>query len=154
MLHDTPLILRVANKKNFVIPLRVLFLLVVLSAALSPQPVLLILLTLLFFGAEYLAHILGFYKVNIVELTLTLSPDGRVSLESGCKEKDIVAGFLDGQQWCTHQFAVLRMVKGDTVHKLLILSSQQQTTHDFRRLNMWLRQDLFASTKNKKISAI
>jgi hypothetical protein len=152
MLHDTPLILKVANKKDFVSPLRLLFLLVILSAVLSPQPLLLILLTILFFGAEGVTRILGFYKVNIVELTLILYPDGRMSLESD--RKDIIGGFLEGQQWCTHQLAVLRMSKGATVRNLVILSAQQQTTDDFRRLNMWLRQDLFGRVKNKKISAI
>jgi hypothetical protein len=53
---------------------------------------------------------------------------------------DSLEGFLDGQQWSTGRMAVLRIVVAGSVRKLLILSSKQRRTGDFRRLNIWLRQ--------------
>lgn len=82
-------------------------------------------------------------------MTSVIFPDGRVRLESNLEEK--VAGFLDGQQWCTRWFAVLRFSNGNTVRKMVIRPSQQQRADDFRRLNMWLRQDLFSSTRARQV---
>lgn len=152
MPYNAPLMLRVANKKDFVVPIRILFLLGLFSAVLSPQPVLLTLLAILFFGAGWAVHTLGLYKVNTVELTVVIFPDGGLSLKSG--REDSIASFLDGQQWCTHRFAVLRIAKQGTARKLVILSSQQQSVDDFRRLNMWLRQGVCADTGKKQLSGI
>jgi len=152
MTYNKPLILRVASNKDFVIPVRLLFLLVVFSALLSPQPVLLTLLVILLPGAGWLARILGFFKVDTIELTLVIFPDRRVRLESNCE--DTIEGFLEDQQWCTHRAAVLRMASEGTARKLLILAVQQQAVDDFRRLNMWLRQDFCSDTEDKQMSGI
>jgi hypothetical protein len=82
-------------------------------------------------------------------LILVIFPDGRVRLESDQQGK--VEGFLEGQQWCTRWFAVLRVAYDDTIRTLLIRSAQQPGVDDFRRLNMWLRQDLFSSTRAGKV---
>ncbi|MGA9574369.1 MAG: hypothetical protein WBS20_10540 [Lysobacterales bacterium] len=78
------------------------------------------------------------------KLTLVIFADGRVQLES--PRERLNAGCLDGQQWCTHQFAVLRITNEKSVRRLLILSARQQETGHFRRLQMWLRQGLCDNT--------
>jgi hypothetical protein len=121
-----------------------LYVLVVIAALISPHPVVLAVLSVSVFTAGWVAPILGFYKTNKVKLTSVICADGRVQLESvrGCLD----AGTLDGQQWCTRHLAVLRTANGDTQGTLVILSFQQQDAGDFRRLNVWLRQDLCSNT--------
>ncbi|HEY5774848.1 MAG TPA: hypothetical protein VIS57_02080, partial [Xanthomonadales bacterium] len=63
----------------------------------------------------------------------------------------ISEGVLDGQQWCTRQFAVLRITTGGTTRKLIILSARQREAGDFRRLSMWLRQGLCDNTESKQL---
>ena len=136
MENKRSLTFRVAGKKDFVILNRVLFAMVMLSAALSPQPLLLTLLTILLIGTACVLRILCFSKVNDVELTLIIFADGRVRLSSNCG--NIVEGFLDGQQWCTRRMSVLRVATDCKTQNLIILS-RQQAPDEYRRLNMWLR---------------
>jgi hypothetical protein len=138
MPHNSSLTLRISTRKDFDKPVCLLFLLVMLSAVISPQPVLLTSLAILIFGAGWVARTLGFFNTNNVELISVIFPDGSVRLKSNCG--DTVRGVLDGQQWSTGQLAVIRVVVAGSVRKLIILSSQQRGTGDFRRLNMWLRQ--------------
>ena len=49
MPYDGSLNLKVANKTDFMIPLRIVFLMVLLSAILSAEPVLMLLAALVFF---------------------------------------------------------------------------------------------------------
>ena len=74
-------------------------------------------------------YILRFSKVNSEKLTLVVFSDGQIRLESSCK--DTVGGFLEGQQWCTYQFAILRVSVGDTDRSLLVLSAQQRQKDDY-----------------------
>ena len=138
MPYNKPIRLTVANKRDFVIPMGLLMLLAVLSALLSSQPALLI---VLIFATGWGIFTLGFPKVSKTKVILNIFADGRVGLESG--QKYTIEGVLDGQQWCTHRVAVLRVADGGSTHKLVILSAQQQNADDFRRLNMWLRQEFF-----------
>jgi hypothetical protein len=149
MSYNNPIRLTVANRRDFVIPVGLLMLLAVLAALLSSQPAL---LTVLIFATGWSIFTFGFSKVNKSKLILIIFADGRVGLESS--DKDTIEGFLDGQQWCTHQVAVLRVADGDSLRRLVIRSARQQNADDFRRLNMWLRQDFCTDTRDKKVSGI
>lgn len=150
MTYNRPVELIVANGRDFTIPAGLFTVLAIVSALLSPQPVLLtscvVLISLLGWGA----FTLKFSKVSGDKLTLVIFADGRVSLESGHKDK--IEGFLDGQQWCTHRVAVLRVTEGDVTRRLTILAGGQDDTDDFRRLNMWLRQDFCVGTRVDQVS--
>ena len=149
MPYNRSLTLKVANRKDFAIPIGILFVLTIVSALLSPQPVLLTTLVLLLFGVGWFVCILYFTKVNDVKLMLVISPDGRVRLES-VQESDIV-GVLSGQQWCTHHVAVLRYTARGKQQYLLVLSAQQNAD-EFRRLKVWLRQDFCSDIGEKPVS--
>ncbi len=137
---NRPLRLTVASRTDLFLPVGLLYLLVVSAALISPHPVILTVLSVAAFTAGWLGPILGFNKTNNEKLTSVIFADGRVRLESvrGCLD----AGILNGQQWCTRHLAVLRIANGDTRGNLVIMSFQQQDAGDFRRLSVWLRQDL------------
>jgi len=137
MAEKESLRLKIAGKKDFSVLNRTLFLLAVISATLSPQPLLLTIFVLLVTGAGWAAGTLCFSKVNDVELTLVIFAGGQVRLSSNCG--DIVEGFLDGQQWCTHRIAVLRIATESKTQNLIVLSGQQ-TPDEYRCLKVWLRQ--------------
>ena len=149
MPYNRPLTLKVANRKDFAIPIGILFVLTIVSALLSSQPVLLTTLVLLLFGVGWFVCILDFTKINDVKLMLVISPDGRVRLESG-QESDIV-GFLSGQQWCTHHVAILRYTARGKRQYLVVLSAQQNAD-EFRRLKVWLRQNFCSDIGEKPVS--
>ena len=149
MLLNRPVNLRVSNTNDCVLPLGLLNLLLVIAALISPYPVVLTLVVIVFAGIGWRASVLEFFKSNNVKLTLVIFPDGRVRLESD--QADTIEGFLDDQQWSTSWFAVLRIVEGVRVRRLLVQSSHQKAKDDFRRLNMWLRQDLYTSTWTKQV---
>ena len=152
MLPDSPLSLSVARVRDFAAVVGLFFMLAGVSAALSPQPGLAILPVLLLLGSLWLATILGFYKIDKSKLTLVIFQDGRVKLKSDVKES--IEGFLDGQQWCTHRVAVLRVSTGDTTHKLVVLFAQQSLADEFRCLNMWLRQNDYSDSEDRQVSHV
>ena len=137
MAEKESLTLKIAGKSDFAVLNRILFLLAVIAAALSPQPVLLTIFVLLLTGAGWVSRILCFSKVNDVELTLVIFAGGRIKLSSNCGDIDV--GFLDGQQWCTRRIAVLRIATESKTQNLIVLSGQQ-TPDEYRRLKVWLRQ--------------
>ena len=149
MLHKTPIRLEVSNSADWGLPVCWFNFLLIPAALLSPHPVLLSLGAILFVGAGWITRTLRFTKANSGKLTSVIFPDGQIRLESYGEGR--VAGYLDGQQWCTRWFAVLRFSNGNTIRKMIIRSSQQQGTDDFRRLNMWLRQDLFSNARAKQV---
>ena len=151
MPYNQPLTLKVAHRKDFIIPIVFLFVLIVISAVLSPQPVLLTMLVFILFGAGWLLYILDFHKVNDVKLISVMLPDGKVRLESD-QETEIV-GFLSGQQWCTHRIAVLRFTARGK-HKYLVVLSAHQKTDEFRRLEVWLRQKFHNDIGEKPVSGV
>ena len=130
-------------------PVFLLSLLIVIAALLSPYPILLTFGAILFAGTTWISHILNKSKSNTFKLTSVIFSDAKVRLEFNGKEK--VAGSLVGQQWCTRWFAILRVSNGNTVRNMIILSSQQQEADDYRRLTVWLRQDLFNSTRAGRV---
>lgn len=142
MLHNRPLNLTVATTGDFVAPLAIVSLLALFAAALSPRPILLILLMSLLLVAGWGVFILKFSKVQTGKLTSVIFPDGKVRLQSNLS--DTIGGFVVGQQWSTRRLAVLHLNSEGVSRNLLILAAQQQGAGDFRRLNMWLRQNLFS----------
>src|SRR5210317_2186292 len=110
MLHNRPLNLTVATTGSFVGPLAMISLLALLAAALSPRPILLILLTSLLLVAGWGVFILKFCKVQSGKMTSVIFPDGKVRLQSN--RRDTIGGILVGQQWSTHRLAVLRISTG------------------------------------------
>ena len=149
MSYNGPIKLAVANRQDFSIPMGLLMLLAVLAALLSPQPALLVVLIL---ATGLGIFTLGFSKVNDSKLTLVIFEDGHAGIESA--HKDTIEGFLGGQQWCTHHVAVLCVADGVSKRRLVILSAQQREADEFRRLNMWLRQDICCDTREKQVSRI
>jgi hypothetical protein len=151
MPYNQPITLKVAHRKDFIIPIGFLFALTIVSAVLSPQPVLLTMSVCIIFGAGWLLYILYFHKINDINSISVILPDGRVRLESD-QEPEIV-GFLSGQQWCTHRVAVLRLTTRDKQKYLVVLSAQQKTD-EFRRLEVWLRQKFRNNIGEKPVSGI
>jgi len=149
MLHNTPLRLNVSNSDDWILPVCVLNCLLVSAALLSSHPVFLTLGAILIIGARWITRTLKYSKTNNVKLTSVIFPDGQVRLESDGEGQ--LAGYLDGQQWYTRWFAVLRFSEGNKARTLIIRSSQQQGADDFRRLNVWLRQDLFSNARAKQV---
>lgn len=149
MLNNTPIRLKVSSNDDWVLPVFLFNLLLIPAALLSPYPVFLTPGAILIAWVAWITHILKDSKTNNVELTSVIFPDGQVRLESGSEGK--ITGFLDGQQWCTRYFAVLRFSTGSVARKMIIRSSQQQGLDDFRRLNVWLRQDLFSNTRTRQV---
>ena len=139
MLHNRPIRLNVSSSKEFAVPVFILGLLALLAALLSPKPLLMTLILILISGAMRCVFLLTKKDSSDVEMTSVIFPDGRVRLESN--QELTAEGFLDGQQWCTGNLAVLRIVIGGSVSRLVIQSRQQRTADDFRRLMVRLRLD-------------
>jgi hypothetical protein len=151
MPFEQALTLKIANREDFTLPVLVVAALSVLSALLSPQPVLLAVFVLLVFATNRVLLTLNIFKINNVKLTSVIFTDGQVKLKSD--RQDIFGGFLTGQQWCTRHIAVLRIInKQGRTKRLVILSTQQQSADVFRRLNVWLRQDLCKGTQDQQVS--
>ena len=149
MLRNQPIRLKISNSGDLLLPVCLLNLLLVPAALLSPHPVFLTSGAILIVCAGWITRTLKSPKTNRVELTSVIFPDGKVRLESN--QVEMVTGFIDGQQWCTRWFAVLRFSNGNTIRKMIIRSSQQHGAEDFRRLNMWLRQELFSNTRARQV---
>jgi hypothetical protein len=149
MPDQVPIRLNVSDRTDFFLPICALYLLVIVAALISPYPILLGLLAFLSFLAGWGKHILKLPKANNVKLTSVIFPDGRVQLESG--QERVLAGFLNGQQWCTRHFAILQISDGNSIKKLFILSAQQRQNRDFRRLNMWLRLDMCDNMSTRRL---
>jgi hypothetical protein len=131
MLSDASLELRSATIWDVRVPFAILLVLLVIAAALSTHPVLLTSVLFVLFVVGWGGLILGFYKVNLENLLLIIYSDGRVRVKS---RNESASGVLIGQQWCVQPFEKM-------TQNLLVLSAQQKNTDDFRRLNMWLKQD-------------
>jgi hypothetical protein len=152
MPYKQPIVLKVMTDSDFAGPARLLLLLVLLSALLSPFPFLLIIAGLIVPLVMWKLNILGFSKVNDTELTLIIFPDGLLRLESTDGER--LDGFLDSQQWATQSFAILRFEQETGNRLLVVFSRQQQKTEDFRRLTVMLRQSFYDRTESKLISGV
>lgn len=139
MLANMPLELTTASMRDVRGPITILLALVLIAAALSTRPVLVTSVMTVLFTAGWGALILGLSKVSIENLLLIISSDGRVRLK--LHGEDSIRGVLVGQQWCSYPFAILRIGTEKMTQNLLVISTQQKDPDDFRRLNMWLKQD-------------
>jgi hypothetical protein len=148
MLYDTPLIFKIAIRKDFFFPIVILFVLSIVSALLSPQPVLLTIFAVVLFGAGRYVPLLDTTKVNDIYTKLIIFPDARVIVSNHMSKK---AGILCGQQWCTHRLAFLRYTISGKKQSLILLSVQQNCG-DFRRLKVWLRQDYCSHVSKSSIN--
>jgi hypothetical protein len=149
-MYNRPLRLTVANTEQFALPLRALTILALLAAVLSPRPVFMTCFVIFLYGAGWLARILCISNVNDLELNTVIYPDGDLRLEYA--GKDAIRARLEGQQWCISSLAVLRISRGKKTQRLVILSAQQnQKNEDFRRLNMWLRQDFYNDARVTRV---
>ena len=144
--------LKVMTNSDFAGPARLLMLLVLLSALLSPYPFLLIVAVLFVSLVLWKLNVLGFSNVNVAELTLIIFPDGLLRLESTGGER--LDGFLDSQQWATQTIAILRFEHETGNRSLVVLSGQQQKTEDFRRLTVMLRQSFYNRTESKLMPGV
>ena len=149
MPFNQPLTLKVADESVFAVPLLLVVILSMLSAVLSPYPVGLSLFIFLLCAAAWKFDILGIYNTNNADVISVIHPDGRVGVKSG--HQDMFEGFLEDQNWCTRGLAVLRITRGKKTTRLVILAIQQDNGDDFRRLNMWLRQDFCRETRHQRV---
>ena len=133
--------LRVSQRTDFIAPACALYLLSFIAALVSPYPFALAAATVGTFAIRWLVPILDFSKSNNhVELTSVIFPDGKIQLESG--QGRLFVGVLDGRQWCCRHLAVLRVTAGNRRRNLVITPGRQVHAGEFRRLGVWLRQDL------------
>jgi hypothetical protein len=111
---------------------------------------LLLLLALVVLIAVYISSTLGFFKVYDVNLISVMFPEGKVRLN--CHDEGIIDGVLGSGQWCTRHMAVLRIVsKRGGVQNLVVLSRQQRSADEFRRLHVWLRQGAENRTRQDQV---
>lgn len=127
------------NKRSWLTPTTVLMILVTVSAIVSSEFEIVAILAAVYLGLDWTAVTLRFYNIKDNEFSVNIFPDGRVVLLSAGSVKE--EGVLDQQQWCTHHAAVLRVLIRDEIRMLVVLPKLQKETDDFRRLNMWLRQE-------------
>lgn len=140
MPHNQPLILRTARKKDFIVPLGVLFLLVLVAAALGPQPLTSALAAILLIGAGRIFDVLCISTIQANESVLVIFPDARVRLTPADGKN--IEGYLAGPQWSTRRLAVLRITTDNKPRFLLVLSARQ-AGDGYRRLRVWLGQNRF-----------
>ncbi len=136
--------LRVAGRNECVLPALLVSFLILGSAIFSSQPMIMTAVIVLLLGAAWLSFIQKNSKATYVNLTSVIFPDGSVKIKSEVYTK--LEGVLRGQQWCNSQFAVLKFVAAGTNHRFVLLSAQQNAA-DYRRLLVWLRQDLLLKSE-------
>lgn len=152
MPYNNALTLKVANRGDFSTLLIVLMALSLLSASLSAQPVLLILVSIVVFGAGWFEHILHSSKVSDMNLISIILPDGQVRIKLHGESK--IEGYMCGQQWCTSHVAVLRYKSEEGRLRYRVFLRRQQHSNDYRRLRVWLRHDYRNDTGNKHVSGM
>ena len=151
MPYNRPIELKVANWTDFSIYIAGLFVLTVLSAALSSQPVPLIIFTIILFAAVWVlfSFILEICKLNELKLISVIFPSGKVSIKSD--RELIIEGFLGGQHWCTSHLTVLRYETEGGFKRVVILS-KQQNDRDYRRLKVCLQKDFCNDASKPDVS--
>ncbi|MCW8926552.1 MAG: hypothetical protein OQJ84_09860 [Xanthomonadales bacterium] len=145
------LTLKLARINDFATPVRVILGLALLAAILSPRPILTSCIVILVCIAGWTVFTLEFSKLNSGNSTVTIFSDGQIRLEFS--DECAVAGLLDGQQWSTRYLAILRVKTADGIRYLPLLCSQQRA-EDYRRLVMWLRQDICRGASQTRASGI
>jgi len=114
----------------------------VVVAALGPRPAWLVPLAVTVAALAWCVRS-GWSAVSGSSMTLTLLPDGNVSLLQG---KTVVRqGSLGTRHWCTQALTVLSTTLNGRVVPCVILARQQKTG-DYRRLQVWVRQRICNNT--------
>ena len=154
--HNYPIKLNIFDRELASVVFPVCVFLLAIPALMNSQVVLTIVLLLLALNFKRIGGILRFSKVSPVshvnrdQLTLIIFPDGRVRLESMLE--DTIEGCLETRQWCTRHAAVIRIISGRETYRLVALSIQQEKPENFRRLNMWLRQNFYPDARGEPAS--
>lgn len=151
MPFNKPLKFKVASRRDFHALFVILFLLILMSMAAEPWPLILILAIVLLSGAGVLINTLRIHKTDDVDLISVIFPDGRVTLESATNTR--IEGLLSGDQWSTRHITVLRYQAGGKRQQIVLLSAHQHSD-DYRRLKIWLRQSSFTEPGNAPVSLI
>jgi len=143
MPHNRPLRLKVAGRKEILLPALLVSFLILIAAVLSPQPIAMIPVVTVLLGAGW---VLFNFRISRTpaHLISVIYPDGSVKIEFAGNVE--VAGVLSGQQWCNSQFAVLSFETDGKRHNLVLLSAQQEAD-EYRRLLVWLRHGLLIQVK-------
>lgn len=151
MSFSKPLKFKVANRRDPKALSVVLFLLILLTMAAEPWPLMFILAIVLLGGAGFLFYILGIHKVDNIKLISVIFPDGTVKLESAGKTR--IEGILSGGQWSTSHLTLLHYKTGGKPQQIVLLSAHQHAD-DYRRLQVWLRKNVFRDTGAAAVSGI
>lgn len=138
MFHDSELTLKAAGINDRLAATIVAYLLVLLSALISSNTVLLISVNsfCIFFSYHYLRR-----QGNRAETTGSIfrtNINGDLLLEQ--RSAGVIAGTLSGSQWCSRHMAILRYKAAGRVGHLLILKARQRP-EQFRQLSVWLRHN-------------
>lgn len=141
--------LEILKDNQWLLALRVLLMLAIGSACINYQLLLAIMLLGVFLKLDWIADKSGFFKLNDSKLTLIIFPGGRVRLES---TDNIIEGYLGSKQWCTSHIAIIQVIDGSKSRNLMVLSALQENKKDFRRFNMWIRQDFYRDAKGVQTS--
>lgn len=149
MSYSRPLKFKVASRRDYLPLFGILFIMLLLSLAIAPQPYILTAALVLSSAGSFIAYTLKIRKVDEVDLISIISPDGGVTLKSG--KKTTIEGFLSGEQWSTSHITVLRYKTGGKRQQIVLLSVQQHTD-DYRRLQVWLRHAVFENTDKSAVS--
>lgn len=144
MPHNRAMTLRVAGRNECVLPALMVSFLILGSVISSSQPMIMTAAIVLLLGAAWVLFIQINSKATYVNLTSVIFPDGSVKIKSDAYIK--FEGVLRGQQWCNSQFAVLKFAAAGKNYCFVLLAAQQSTA-DYRRLLVWLRQDLLLKSE-------
>jgi len=136
--------LRVAGRNECVLPALLVSFLLLGSAISSSQPMIMTAGMVLLLGTAWVLFIQKASKATYEKVTSVIFPDGSVKIKFGAYTK--LEGVLRGQQWCNSQFAVIKFAETGTNHRFVLLSAQQDSS-DYRRLLVWLRQDLLLKSE-------
>jgi hypothetical protein len=150
MLPNRQVNLNILPPGSCVLVIKILLILAAVSSMLSSYPGLALLLVMMVFGFDFMTSTLGLFKTTKNKLTLVIFADGQVRLKSDSKIK--IEGFLGSQHWCTRHAVVLTVLIGGKAQKLVVLSALQKNKNDYRRLMMWLRQDIYRDTEGVQVS--
>lgn len=143
MPHNRPLRLKIAGRKEFLLPALLVSLLILIAAIISPQPIAMITVVIFLLGAGWVLFKFEMPRTP-AHLISVIYPDGSVKIESAGNVE--VAGVLSGQQWCNSQFAVLNFETAGKRHSMVLLSAHQDAD-EYRRLLVWLRHGLLITVK-------
>jgi hypothetical protein len=141
MSAKVPIKLKITNRMDLLPFVLALYVLAFTGVIVNPMPVSSVAAVAVVSVAAWIGYILDFSKSNNnVELTSVIFPDGKIQLESG--QGRVFVGVLNGQHWCISHLAVLRIIDRKRIRNLVILRGQGRNADEFRRLRVWLRQDL------------